>query len=41
LIAELPDTVSVTVRRLSAVKPAASISRIWFSTVWPRVLTRQ
>ena len=39
--AELPETVSETMRRLSTAKPAASISRSWFSVVWPEVDTRR
>jgi hypothetical protein len=39
--AQLPDTVSETTRRCSTLNPAASISWIWFSVVWPIVGTRR
>jgi len=39
-VATLPEIVSVTTRRGSTLKPAASISWIWLSVVWLVVETR-
>jgi hypothetical protein len=41
LASTLPDTASVTIRRLLASRPAARISAIWFSAVCSLVETRQ
>ena len=39
-MAELPEAVSDRTRRGVTANPAASISQIWFSVVWPTVETR-